>query len=131
MPEPAKSISHNAAERRHKSVTPLNGVPRDAMIHSMEDLLAALRARRDELQLTHTTIDAIAGWPDGYCGKLMAPEPIKNLGFMSFGLALDALGVALVMIENVEQRKLVEKRWIPRERPIQRTKQPRLLSSRK
>src|SRR6478672_9165260 len=49
----AKSISCNAVERRRKSVTPLNDVPRDAMIHGMPDLLAALRTRRDELQLTH------------------------------------------------------------------------------
>jgi hypothetical protein len=87
------------------------------MIRSMEELLAALRARRDELQLTHERIDDIAGWASGYCGKLMAPEPIKNLGWLSFGLALDSLGVALVMIENPDQIKRVENRWIPRERP--------------
>jgi hypothetical protein len=113
----AKSISCNAVERRRKSVTPLNGVPRDAMIHSMPDLLAALRARRDELELTHERIDDIAGFPSGYCGKLMAAQPIKNLGWLSFGLALDALGVALVMVENPDQIKRVENRWIPRERP--------------
>jgi hypothetical protein len=110
-----KSISCNAVER--KSTTPLNGVPRDAMIHSMEELLAALRKRRDQLQLTHERIDDIAGFPSGYCGKLMSPQPIKNLGWLSFGLALDALGVALVMVENPDQIKRVENRWIRRERP--------------
>ena len=113
----AKSISCNAVERRRKSVTPLNGVPRDAMIHSMPDLLAALRARRDELELTHERIDDIAGFPSGYAGKLLAPEPIKNLGWLSFGLALDSMGVALILVENPDQVRLVQKRWIPRERP--------------
>ena len=47
----------------------------------------------------------------------MAPEPIKNLGRLSFGLALDALGVALVMVENPDQIRRVQNRWIPRERP--------------
>jgi hypothetical protein len=98
-----------------KSITPV--LPDVPVIHSMEELLAALRARRDQLQLTHERIDDIAGWASGYCGKLMANPPVKNLGFMSLGTALDSMAVALVMIENVEQRKLVEKRWIPRERP--------------
>jgi hypothetical protein len=88
-------------------------------VRSMPELIAALRARRDELQITHETIDAIAGWPAGYAGKLLAPEPIKNLGWMSLGLALDTLGIALVVVENKEQRKLVEGRWKQRERPHQ------------
>ena len=88
-----------------------------APIRSMPELVAALRARRDELQLTHETIDAIANWPAGYAGKLLAPEPIKNLGWMSLGLALDTLGIALVVVENEEQIKRVEKRWTRRERP--------------
>jgi len=100
----------------------------------MEDLLAALRARRDELQLTHTTIDAIAGWPDGYCGKLMSPIPVKNLGWQSLGLALGSLGIALIVVEDEEQIKRVSNRWIPRERPppaSRKEQRPRLASSRK
>ncbi len=88
-----------------------------AAIHSMSDLLAALRARRDELQLTHEVIDDVAGWPSGYCGKLLAPNPIKNLGWQSLGLALDTLAIELLVVENTEQRKLVERRWKKRERP--------------
>jgi hypothetical protein len=118
MPAVARSIT---AERR-KSTTPAR--PDAPMIRSMPDLLAALRTRRDELQITHETIDDVAGWPSGYCGKLLAENPIKNLGWVSFGLALDSMGVALVMIENVEQRKLVEKRWVRRERPRNAPPQP-------
>jgi hypothetical protein len=69
------------------------------------------------LQLTHERIDDIAGWPSGYAGKLLAPDPIKNLGWMSFGLALDSMGIALVVVENPEQIKRVERRWVRRERP--------------
>jgi hypothetical protein len=118
MPAVAKSISCNGVERRHKSVTPLNGVPRDAMIHSMPDLLAALRARRDELELTHERLDDISGLPSGYCGKLLAPVAIKNLGWLSFGLVLDSMGCALVLVEDAEKVRLVKNRWVKRERPI-------------
>jgi hypothetical protein len=121
MPATARSIStHDTASssEQRKSTTPaLPDVPRENMIHSMEELLAALRKRRDELELTHERLDDIAGWPSGYAGKLLAPEPIKNLGFMSFGIALDAMGIALVVVENPEQIKLVEKRWVKRLRP--------------
>jgi hypothetical protein len=114
MPEAAKSISAHDTDHRKSTMPALPDVP---MIHSMEELLAALRARRDELQLTHERVDDISGLPSGYFGKLMTDPPIRNLGWLSFGLALDALGVALVMVENPEQIKRVANRWIPRERP--------------
>jgi hypothetical protein len=86
-------------------------------IRSMADLLAAFRACRDELQLTYETIDEIAGWPDRYANKILAPEPIRNLGWVSFGLALAVFGKKLLLVDDPEQIKRVEKRWTPRERP--------------
>jgi hypothetical protein len=114
----------------------LPDVPRENMIRGMPDLLSALRARRDELQLTHERLDDISGLPSGYFGKLLAPVPIKNLGWMSLGLALDSMGVALVLVENVEQAAKVRSRWVKRERPknaapAPKESPPRLLSSRK
>jgi hypothetical protein len=109
MPE-ARSIS---AQRR-KSITALPDVQ---MIRGMPDLLDALRARREELQLTCERLDDIAGFPGGYSAKLLAKNPIKNLGWLSFGLALDSMGVALVMVENPEQIKRVKSRWVARQRP--------------
>jgi hypothetical protein len=115
MPAVARSISsHDTAERR-KRVAP--ALPDVHLIRGMPDLLDALRERRDEVGITLERLDDIAGFPSGYSAKLLAPVAIKNLGWLSFGCALDALGVALVMVENVEQRKLVQKRWIRRERP--------------
>ena len=118
MPHAARSISHDT--ERHKRVAP--ALPDVPMIRSMEDLLAAIRARRDQLGLTHERVDDISGLPSGYFGKLMTQPPIKNLGWLSFGLCIDARGVGLIMVENVEQAAKVRSRWIPRERPIQRTR---------
>lgn len=86
-------------------------------IHSMEQLVAALRDRRDELGLGYECIDHIAGWPSGYAAKLLAPEPFRNLGWMSLGAALDTLAIELLVVENPEQRKRIESRWKKRERP--------------
>jgi len=91
-------------------------------IRSMDELIAALRARLVELQLTHSTVDGIAGLQDGYTSKLLAPKPIKNLGPISFQALLGALGVAVVVVEDPEQVKRVEGRWTKRERPLRTPK---------
>ena len=67
--------------------------------------------------VTLETLDHIAGWPSGYSGKLLAPDPIKNLGWLSLGLGLNALAIKLVVVEDPEERKLVESLWKRRERP--------------
>src|SRR6266403_5640573 len=86
-----------------------------APIRTMLELVEAIRAARDERQITHERMDHVAGWPDGYAGKLLAPEPIKNLGWSSFGLGLSALGKMLLMVDDPEQIKRVERQWVPRE----------------
>jgi hypothetical protein len=91
-------------------------------IRSMADLLTALRASRDELQITHETIDEIAGWPSGYAGKIFSPTPIKNLGWLSFGLALNVFGKMLLLVDDPEQIRRVKDRWTPRERPSRPSK---------
>jgi hypothetical protein len=88
-----------------------------APIRSMSELLAALCARRDELNISHETIDGIAGLQAGYTSKLLAPTPIKNLGPMSFGALLGALGMALVAVPDPDAVAAVEKRWQKRKRP--------------
>lgn len=89
-------------------------------IRSMPELIAALRERAHELQLTHQTIDSVAGLQDGYTSKLLAPTPIKNLGPVSFEAMLGALGLAVVVVEDPEQVKRVENRWTKRERPTRK-----------
>jgi hypothetical protein len=83
----------------------------------MPEVVEALRVWRDERGITHEVFDDIAGWAHGYAGKLLAPEPIKNLGWMSLGDALKTLAIKLVVVEDPEQRRLVESRWKRRERP--------------
>jgi hypothetical protein len=42
------------------------GQPMTAPIRSQSELLDAIRARRDELNISHETIDNIAGFQAGY-----------------------------------------------------------------
>jgi hypothetical protein len=86
---------------------------------SMQELVEAIRVWRDMRGISLATLDHIAGWADGYGAKLEAFT--KNLGWQSLSLGLNALAIKLVVVEDPEQRKLVERRWVRRERPIQKT----------
>jgi hypothetical protein len=88
----------------------------DRLIRSIDDLVEAIRARRDELNISHETIDHLAGFQGGYASKLLSPVPIRRLGRMSMPAVLGALGVALVLVEDLEQRAKVADRWTPRRR---------------
>ena len=87
------------------------------LLRSPEDIVAALRARRDELNISHETIDAIALWADGYCSKVLAPKPMKGLGELSLPSLLEALGVALVLVEDSAAADRVRQKWVERKRP--------------
>jgi hypothetical protein len=83
-------------------------------IRSMAELLNAMRARRDQLDISHETIDAISGVPSGYTSKLFAPIPTRGIGYKSLGDVLGALGMALVPVEDPEATRLVRHRWAKR-----------------
>jgi hypothetical protein len=82
-----------------------------APIRSMAELVNALRARRDELDISHETIDAIAGLQSGYASKLLAPRAPRNIGYMSLGDIMGALGIGLKVVEDSEQIQRVAGRW--------------------
>jgi hypothetical protein len=92
-------------------------LPMTIPIRSMPELLQAFRNRRDELNISHETIDTIAGLQSGYASKLLAPKPIKNLGPMSFESILGALGLAIVVVDDPSAAAKVSKHWVKRKRP--------------
>ena len=89
----------------------------ERLIRSIDDLVAAVRARRDELNLSHKLLDDLAGLQSGYTSKLLAPNRVKNLGALSLPALLGALGVALVLVEDSAQAERMRDKWIPRKRP--------------
>lgn len=75
---------------------------RIAVVTNYDDLIAALRARADELKVTREGLDAVTGLQNGYSAKLLAPVPIKSLGRVSLGPMLQAMGLAIVLVEDLE-----------------------------
>jgi hypothetical protein len=97
----------------------------DRLIRDLDDLVEAIRARRDELNISHETIDHLAGLQSGYAGKLLAPVPIRRLGPMSLAAVLGALGVGLIMVEDVEAVERVRGRWKKRRRVQRKAPAPK------
>jgi hypothetical protein len=72
-------------------------------------LIGAIRARINELGITFSTVDQIAGWCDSYSTKLLAPPAksshrpaARTLGPMSFGTLLGAVGLKLLVTVDEE-----------------------------
>jgi len=86
-----------------------------AIVTDYSSLHAALRARAESLHVSRETVDHIAMLPDGYAAKLLAPEPIKILGKLSLGGVLEALGVKLVLVEDVEAMAKFAKKRVERD----------------
>jgi hypothetical protein len=91
-------------------------VPR--VVWSREELLKLLRERKEQLDISHLSIDAIIGWADGYSAKTLIPIPKKNLSAQTLQLVLDALalGIAgLVVVEDPTQAAAMRSRWQQRD----------------
>lgn len=91
-----------------------------AVVRSLAELHAAVRARTEELGISRQVLDDLAGLQPGYSGKVLAPRPMRLMGRMSFGAILGALGLALIVIVDEEQLRKVQGRHEPRMRHMVR-----------
>jgi hypothetical protein len=88
-------------------------------IRSRADLIAVLRERQTELNISLGTIDAVAGIADGYASKCLSLTPTKQMGPVALGAILGALGLGIVEIkvdEDPQAAAAVSGRWTPRRR---------------
>lgn len=79
-----------------------------------DSLVAILRRRRAELQLSDVLVDELAGLAAGHAGKLLGPAPVRRLGAMSLSALLGVLAVKLVVVVDAEQAARIGRRWEPR-----------------
>jgi len=71
-----------------------------ATFGSYAEMLEAIRARVDELQIHGERFDNFAGLPDGYFAKLVGARPIRRLGMVSFAPVLAGLGLKCQFVED-------------------------------
>jgi hypothetical protein len=85
-----------------------------AICHDYQELIVALRHRREALDLSYSAIDDIAGLPAAYTSKLLAMRPGRSLGKLSLGLILGTLGLKLAVLEDEEALSKVRGRFTKR-----------------
>lgn len=90
-----------------------------ATVRSYHELIAVLRTRADELDLTREAIEVGANLQPGYAAKLLAQVPIKGLGPLSLGPLLGILGLKLVVIED---REVLRSQFPKRKRVMKRAR---------
>jgi hypothetical protein len=73
-----------------------------AVFSDYADLVAGLRARAEQLDVSNATLDEVAGLPTGYGGKVLGSAGKRTLGRISLGPLLAALGAKLALIEDPE-----------------------------
>jgi hypothetical protein len=81
-----------------------------AIVRTTDDLRQLFRQRVAYLGISLETLDAIAGLPVRYSSKLLALEPSKHMGPISFESLLGALGLMLVAWEDAEALRRVQHR---------------------
>src|SRR5206468_2426011 len=81
-------------------VSPMAEPKHLATVRDYDELVAAVRARVAELNITHANVDDVSGVPGGYASKLLCNPPMRTMGRVSLGLMLGALGLKLLVVED-------------------------------
>jgi hypothetical protein len=77
-------------------------------------MLAALRARVNELQINGERFDEFAGLPRGYLSKLIGARPIRRVGMTSLSPLMNALGLRCLFVEDPDGTARLKSRLKPR-----------------
>jgi hypothetical protein len=85
-----------------------------ATIGHSDALLAAIRKRIDELQITYETLEAISGCQSGYCAKILGRPPAKRVQLYTAFLLIEALGLRVKLEEDPELTERLRHRWTKR-----------------
>jgi hypothetical protein len=82
-------------------------------------MIAALRARIAELDVSGERLDELAGLPRGYFQKLVGTRPKKRLGMQSLGDVFGALAIKAVLVEDEAALARISGRLVKRKYAVQ------------
>jgi hypothetical protein len=85
-----------------------------ATVSDHNELLAAIRRRIEELELSHETVEYLAGLQSGYLSKVIADPPPKRTSPFTQFLILQALGLRVKLEEDPQLIEKIRQRWSKR-----------------
>lgn len=71
-----------------------------AEVRNLDDLNTIVRARAEQLGVSKSTVDRVAGLSDGYFAKISTTKPIKGLGPSTFAPTIQALALRIIVIDD-------------------------------
>jgi hypothetical protein len=77
-----------------------------------DELIQLFRKRCAELGTSMERLDDVAGLPQRYISKLLAPLPVKGIGRVSLGPLLGCLGLSLTVNEDAQALAKVKRRLV-------------------
>jgi hypothetical protein len=88
---------------------------------SYDEMLAAVRARVNELDVCGERFDEFAGLPRGYLSKLIGVRPVRGIGKTSMQPVLCGLGLKGQFVEDPVGTARLKNRITPRNNSFSRT----------
>jgi hypothetical protein len=93
-------------------------MPNGAVLARNEaELLAAIRARVAELDVSYDTLDRIAGLPDRFASKLLCDPPMRQISQATLWLLMGAIGYKIALLPDAEGLAKVQSRLVKRKAP--------------
>jgi hypothetical protein len=85
-----------------------------ATVSDHNQMLVAIRRRIEELELSHETVEFLAGLQSGYLTKVIADPPPKRMSPFTQFLILQAFGLNVQLVENPQLIEKLKGRWTTR-----------------
>jgi hypothetical protein len=85
--------------------------------NSYGDLIEALRRRAEQLDISRSTIDSLAGIADGLASKILGLGQSKRLGLETLGSVLQAMSLRIVVEHDDEAYESMRHRYVKRDGP--------------
>ena len=85
------------------------------VVHGYADIHAILRARAEQLNISRVDLDRLTHLAPGYCGKLLAPTPIRKPSDETLHFLLPALGLKMVLMTDPQSVERIRQTTQPRD----------------
>jgi|SRR6516162_2352183 len=116
VPACGQVVGHSSTGRdgRRRKANPERD---DALIEarSHDELVDAMRARKESLGLSNAFVDDLIMLAGGHCDKLLGPARKRGLSPFTMDAMLSALALKLIVVEDIEQAARMQSRWDSRD----------------